>query len=173
MAADVEVYLGLGSNQGDRRAAVRAAIVALQAQGVEPLQLSPLYDTDYVGPGGAQAPYLNAVLKARTALAPLALLDITQSIERAAGRPPGTHLLPRPLDIDILFYGRTVFRHPRLLLPHPRIAERRFVLQPLADLGALAGRPDLAAALRRLEATQSVRPAGTIAAEEWRARIQA
>ena len=173
MSTDVVVYLGLGSNQGDRRRALATAIAALQAHGVEPMRLSPLYDTDYVGPGGTQEPYLNAVLEARTALAPLALLDVTQAVERAAGRAPATHLLPRPLDIDILFYGRTTFRHPRLQIPHPRIGERRFVLQPLDALGALAARPDLAAALHRHEATQPVRAAGTLAPEEWRAGVQA
>jgi 2-amino-4-hydroxy-6-hydroxymethyldihydropteridine diphosphokinase len=169
MQAPIQVFLGLGANLGDRLAALRMAVGALATRGVEPFRLSPLYDTDYVGDFGAQPPYLNAVVEARTHLAPLALLDVTQAIEREAGRAPDTHEQPRRLDIDILFYGDTTFRHPRLVVPHPRLAERLFVLQPLHDLGALAARPDLAAERRRLAAVQSVRPAGELAVGEWRA----
>jgi len=168
----IEVYLGLGSNRGDRRRTLAAAIAALAGRGVEPLRLSPLYDTDYVGPGGPQAPYLNAVLLARTVLGPLALLDITQAVERELGRAPGTHMQPRTLDIDVLLYGHAPFRHPRLQIPHARLGERRFVLQPLDDLGALAERPDLVACLRRLEPVQKLRPAGQLVREEWRAGIE-
>src|SRR5262245_30370331 len=118
---------------------------------------------------GPQPPYLNAVLEVRTGLAPLALLDVTQAVERAAGRLPDTHERPRPLDVDILFYGDTTVRHPRLVVPHPRIAERLFVLQPLHDLGALAAYPELAERRRQLAAVQNVRPAGELVVGEWRA----
>jgi 2-amino-4-hydroxy-6-hydroxymethyldihydropteridine diphosphokinase len=165
----IQVFLALGANLGDRRASFGAAIDALSARGVAPVRLSPLYDTDYVGAFGPQPPYLNAVLEARTALAPLALLDVTQAVEREAGRAPDTHEQPRPLDLDILFYGDATFEHPRLVVPHPRIGERLFVLQPLHDLGALAGHPDLAQRRRQLAAVQNVRPAGELAVGEWRA----
>jgi 2-amino-4-hydroxy-6-hydroxymethyldihydropteridine diphosphokinase len=171
MQTAVRVWLGLGSNLGDRRRALGAAVAALAARGVEPLRLSPLYDCDYVGPAAPQPPYLNAVLEARTRLSPLQLLDVTQAVERDAGRAPDTHDLPRPLDIDVLFYDDETVQHPRLVIPHPRLAARRFVLQPLRDLGALADRPELVARLHQLESTQSVRPAGELAVGEWRAGI--
>lgn len=169
MQVPIQVYLGLGANIGDRRAAIGAAIEALAAGGVVRVRLSPLYDTDYIGPLGPQPPYLNAVLEAYTRLAPLELLDVTQSVERAAGRAPETHLQPRPLDIDVLFYGSETLLLPRLVVPHPRLADRLFVLQPLHDLGALAARPELAQRRRQLESIQKVRPAGELVPGEWRA----
>src|SRR5262245_28866584 len=160
MASPVVVYVGLGSNQGDRDAALCDAVRALERHGVTPLRLSPFYDTDYIGPHAPQAPYLNAVLEARTDLEPLDLLSVLQRIEIEAGRIPGTHERPRPLDLDLLFYGDRVVSHPGLTVPHPRIAERRFVLQPLRDLGVLGLAPGLAERLAELESQQDVRPAG-------------
>jgi 2-amino-4-hydroxy-6-hydroxymethyldihydropteridine diphosphokinase len=139
----VVVYLGLGANLGDRVATLGAAVGALRDAGIDPLRLSPVYECDYVGPGGPQPPYLDAVLEARTALAPLVLLDRTQEVERRCGRSAGTHLQPRTLDVDVLLYGEWTVRHPRLVIPHPRLHERRFALQPLADLGVLGRWPAL------------------------------
>ncbi len=169
MQASVIVYIGLGSNQGDRRMALCRAVSALSRHGVEPRRVSRLYDTDYVGPAGPQAAYLNGVLEARTGLTPLELLDVTQAIELAAGRRPGTHQLPRPLDLDILLYGDCTITHPRLTVPHRQLAARRFVLQPLDDLGVLAARPELVRCLRALESHQALHPAGDLTPEEWRA----
>jgi 2-amino-4-hydroxy-6-hydroxymethyldihydropteridine diphosphokinase len=165
---DVVVYLGLGSNRGDRRAFLCGAIRALASRGVEPLRVSPLYDTDYVGPLAPQDPYLNAVLEARTALAPEALLDLVHQVEREAGREPDTHQRPRTLDLDLLLYGDLRLDTPRLTVPHPRLAERRFVLEPLRDLGVLRDHPEWERRRRELETTQGLRPAGALAVEEWR-----
>jgi 2-amino-4-hydroxy-6-hydroxymethyldihydropteridine diphosphokinase len=152
----VGVELGLGSNLGDREEHLRAAVSELERRGVACLRMSPLYESRYVGPGAPQPEYLNAVLEASTDLGPLELLDVAQEVERRRGRRPGTHLLPRPLDVDILLYGRWTVVHPRLVIPHPRLAERRFVLEPLHDLGRLSDVParDLFAALGRLRVTQ-------------------
>lgn len=152
----VVVELGLGSNLGDREEHLRAAVGELERRGVVALRLSPLYESRYVGPGAPQPEYLNAVLEASTELGPIELLDVAQEVERGHGRRPGTHLLPRPLDVDILLYGRWTVVHPRLVIPHPRLAERRFVLEPLHDLGRLDDLParDLGQALGRLRLTQ-------------------
>ncbi len=84
----VVVYLGLGSNLGEREAELQAAVHELGRRGVMPLRLSPLYESCYVGPGGPQPDYLNAVLEARTSLAPLELLDVALEVERRRGRRP-------------------------------------------------------------------------------------
>lgn len=156
--ASVVVYLGLGANLGERVATLRSALVALGAAGVEPRRLSPLYESAFVGPGGPQPAYVNAVLEAETALQPLELLRRTQGIEALHGRRPGTHMCPRPLDIDLLFYGRWWLRHPDLVVPHPRIGMRRFVLEPLHDLGALESWPELARRLQTLPREPALRP---------------
>ena len=164
MAGDggVVVYLGLGSNQGDRLGHLRAALGDLQRQGVQPLRVSRLYAGPFLGPGAPQPEYLNAVVEARTRLLPLALLAAAQAVESRYGRRPGSHLRPRPLDIDILLYGGWRIRHAQLVVPHPRLPERRFVLEPLCELGVV--RTPLAAALgERLAAlrqrqTLEVRP---------------
>jgi 2-amino-4-hydroxy-6-hydroxymethyldihydropteridine diphosphokinase len=148
------VYLALGSNLGDRAGHLRDAVRALAQGGVRVVRGSPLYASDYVGPPPDQPEYLNAVIEGRTEWSPRALLQLAQQVERAAGRPPAAHGLPRPLDIDLLFYDEIQMVEPDLVLPHPRIGERRFVLEPLHDLGALAAWPDLDAARRRLAAVQ-------------------
>jgi 2-amino-4-hydroxy-6-hydroxymethyldihydropteridine diphosphokinase len=130
-------YLSLGSNVGDRDANLRAALQCLAASGVRLLRTSPIYETeplDYT----RQRWFLNLVAEAETSLFPMQLLSRIQKIERDLGRIRTVPKGPRTLDIDILFYGRAVIRTPRLEVPHPRLAERRFVLAPLADLA-----PDL------------------------------
>jgi 2-amino-4-hydroxy-6-hydroxymethyldihydropteridine diphosphokinase len=133
------VYLGLGSNLGDRAAQLAAAVAALERAGVAVRRRSPLYETRPVGVVD-QPPFLNAVAEAETRLAPPALLAAVKAIERALGRVPGPRWGPRAIDIDILLYGdaRVICREPWLEIPHPRLWERQFVLVPLADL-----RPDL------------------------------
>ncbi|MDO9694687.1 MAG: 2-amino-4-hydroxy-6-hydroxymethyldihydropteridine diphosphokinase [Candidatus Latescibacteria bacterium] len=129
--------LGLGSNLGDRLSALRRGWEAVGAlPGVRPLDRSGIWETVYVGPGGPQPPYLNACALVATTLAPRALLADLQRIERGCGRPPGTHLQPRCLDLDILLYGDLVLAEPDLVIPHPRLRERAFVLEPLAELAA-------------------------------------
>jgi 2-amino-4-hydroxy-6-hydroxymethyldihydropteridine diphosphokinase len=137
----VLVYLGIGSNEGDRATHLWRATQALQQHGIRLLRASSVYHSAYVGPGPAQAEYLNAVLEMSTHLDAWALLEATQAIERQAGRRPASHLQPRPLDLDLLFYGDQTIADPRLVLPHPRLAARRFVLEPLADLAVLQDLP--------------------------------
>ena len=134
------VFVGLGSNQGDRRGHLQAAVEGFAAQQkVEVVAASPVYETEAhtLRPGEQQPAFLNAALRLRTALAPEGLLDVGQHLEAAAGRLPEqqrARWAPRPLDVDLLVFGSETRRTGRLVLPHPRLAERRFVLQPLADL---------------------------------------
>ena len=134
------VFVGLGSNQGERLGHLQAAVEGFAArQKVEVLAASPVYETEAhtLRPNEAQPAFLNAALRLRTALAPEALLELGQRLEAAAGRLPEdqrTRWAPRPLDVDLLVFGEKTQRTGRLALPHPRLAERRFVLQPLADL---------------------------------------
>ena len=131
--ASVPIHLGLGSNLGRREAHLEQGLRALRAQGVDVLALSSIYETEPVG-GEPQGPYLNLVAKARTALAPDALLRAAREAEARAGRVRTVRNAPRTLDVDILFYGDLVLSRPGLVLPHPRLHERRFVLVPLAEV---------------------------------------
>ena len=127
------VFVGLGANLGDRQAALRAALAAIgQLPGTRVLRVSPLYGSAPVDAGGPD--YLNAVAEIATTLAPQALLQALQAIEHSAGRERPYRNAPRTLDLDILWFGRQVIDTPLLTVPHPRIAERAFVLRPLADL---------------------------------------
>ena len=132
MATPVTVWIALGSNLGNRRANLRAAVRDL-APAVRVRAVSALYESDPAGVTD-QPPFLNAVVRGETALAPEALLDVTQAIEWTLGRRPGLRWGPRPIDLDLLACGEAVIATPRLTLPHPRIGERAFVLRPLADL---------------------------------------
>ena len=129
-------YLGLGSNVGDREENLRAAIERLRAV-VQVLRISPVYETDPVE-FTEQRRFLNLVVEAETELFPMQLLTRTARVERELGRVRTVAKGPRTIDIDILLYGKTAVRSGRLEIPHPRMAERRFVLAPLADLA-----PDL------------------------------
>lgn len=127
------VFIGLGANLGDREAALRAAVVALNTlPGTRVRRVSPLYGSAPVDAGGPD--YLNAVAELATTLAPAALLKALQTIEQAAGRERLYRNAPRTLDLDILWFGEQVIATPELTVPHPRIAERAFVLRPLSDL---------------------------------------
>ena len=127
------VYVGLGANLGEREAALRKALGVLgQCPGTRVLRVSPLYGSAPVDAGGPD--YLNAVAEIATTLTPDALLQALQSIEQAAGRERPYRNAPRTLDLDILWFGDQVIHTPSLTVPHPRIAERAFVLRPLADL---------------------------------------
>jgi 2-amino-4-hydroxy-6-hydroxymethyldihydropteridine diphosphokinase len=130
-------YIALGSNLGDRERHLCAAFTALRAlRGVRDVVASRIYETDPVGPG-EQRPYLNAVARLRTTLSPRALLERLIEIERGEGRERGAvRNAPRTLDLDLLLYGESEIDEPGLVIPHPRIAERSFVLEPLRDLAA-------------------------------------
>ena len=131
-------YLGLGSNLGDRLAAMRAAVSALDRHARISVHtekgVASLYETAAVGGPANQPPYLNSALHVSTVLSPVGLLDAVLSIEAAQGRVRGDRWGPRRIDIDILLYENLVVSEANLSLPHPRLHERRFVLQPLAQI---------------------------------------
>jgi len=157
-------YLGLGSNEGDRLANLRAARDALAERGVEVLATSSVYETAPQGEVTDQADFLNACLRVRTALGPEELLDAGKAVERELGRAPGgVRHGPRPIDIDVLLLGDLVHSSPRLALPHEQVASRRFVLVPLLELDPDATLPDgrrLADRLAALPVDEGVRFAG-------------
>jgi 2-amino-4-hydroxy-6-hydroxymethyldihydropteridine diphosphokinase len=130
------VYLALGANLGDRLGNLRAAIQALPPT-LRLLAASPVYETP---PWGYldQPAFLNQVILAQTDLAPLDLLRWLKQLEAKLGRQPGERYGPRLIDLDILLYDDLQLETPTLTIPHPRLAERAFVLVPLADLA-----PDL------------------------------
>ena len=133
----VEAYVALGANVGDRAGAMRRALATLgRTPGVRMVAASPVYETAaHVVPGAPEAPdFLNAVARLRVTLEPAALLRVLLEAEAAEGRVRTTRWAPRPLDLDLLVYGDAVVHTHALTLPHPRLAERRFVLAPLADL---------------------------------------
>jgi 2-amino-4-hydroxy-6-hydroxymethyldihydropteridine diphosphokinase len=126
----VRAYIGLGSNLGDRRATLRAAVADLP----DVVAVSPVYETDPVGGPPGQEPYLNLVVELDTDLSPRDLLDLAHHLEDAAGRVRVEHHGPRTLDVDVLLVGDLTVNEPDLVVPHPRMWQRRFVLAPLADL---------------------------------------
>jgi len=128
-------YVGLGANLGDREATIRAALATLaEEDGIEVVAVSSLRETEPVGVG-AQPRYLNGVAELNTSLRPRALLDCLLATEQRFGRVrvPGEHG-PRTLDLDLLLYGDEQIDEPGLTVPHPRLHEREFVLEPLAEL---------------------------------------
>jgi 2-amino-4-hydroxy-6-hydroxymethyldihydropteridine diphosphokinase len=158
-------YLGLGSNVGERRAQLQAAVDALPVAGVEALASSSVYDTDPVGEVLDQPSFLNACLRVRTALAPLALLDAVKGLERELGRAAGGQRHgPRAIDIDILLLGELELREEHMALPHAQLLTRRFVLIPALELDFALRAPDgraLADALAALPLQEGVRWAGS------------
>jgi len=126
----VRAFLGLGSNLGDRRAELRRAVHALA--GV--VAVSPVYETEPLGGPEGQPPYLNVVVELDTECSPRQLLELCRSLEARAGRERAVHHGPRTLDVDVLLVGDLRVQEPDLVVPHPRMWERRFVLAPLGDL---------------------------------------
>jgi 2-amino-4-hydroxy-6-hydroxymethyldihydropteridine diphosphokinase len=122
-------FLGMGSNMGDRARHLADAIEPLT--GV--VAVSPVYETEPVG-GPSQGAFLNVVVELGTPLSPRQLLGVAHRLESAAGRVRSEHWGPRPLDVDVLLVGDLVVDEPDLVVPHPRMWQRRFVLAPLADL---------------------------------------
>ncbi|CAN5768885.1 2-amino-4-hydroxy-6-hydroxymethyldihydropteridinediphosphokinase [soil metagenome] len=124
-------FLGLGSNQGDRRRYLRDAIASL---GPSVVAVSPVYETDPVGGPGGQERYLNVVVELRTDLTPATLLGVCHRLEGAADRVRDVRWGPRTLDVDILWMHGVALDSTDLTIPHPRMAGRRFVMAPLRDL---------------------------------------
>ena len=145
-------YVGLGANLGDRERTLHAAVDALAAQeGIEVVAVSTLRETEPVGVG-EQPLYLNGVAALATTLTARELLDRLLAVEQRFGRVrvPDEHG-PRTLDLDLLLYGDEVIDEPELQVPHPRLHERRFVLEPLAELApglVVPGRGDMECLLR-------------------------
>lgn len=130
-------FLGLGSNVGDRWGHLRSAVDALRPHGLR--SVSPVYETEPVG-GPEQGAFLNLVVELETALAPRELLDVCQALETAAERVRDVRWGPRSLDVDVLWIEGVTVTEPDLVVPHPRMWQRRFVLAPLRDIA-----PDLVA----------------------------
>lgn len=143
------IYLGLGSNLGGRESHLRRAIELLPAAGVTPLRLSSTYETRpmYVTD---QPMFLNMVVEAETDAPPRLLIKRLQRIERQMGRQRAAANGPRNIDIDILLYGDKVIQAPELVVPHPRIEERRFVLEPLAELAPELRHPVTGKSIREM-----------------------
>ncbi len=126
-------YIALGSNLGDRVSCITRAVAALQEKGVSVLKQSTIIETDPVG-GPPQDKFLNAVVKVSTELSPLELFLVCQSVEKQLGRVRDVANGPRTIDLDILLYDRLVIDTPQLKIPHPRMFERAFVLEPLREI---------------------------------------
>ena len=129
----VAAAIALGSNLGDRRAHLDYAVARLRGL-LDDLKVSTYHDTMPVGVVGPQPLFLNAAAVGLAALAPQALLDALLAIEAERGRERPFPNAPRSLDLDLILYGETVAGTPELTLPHPRFRERRFVLEPLAEV---------------------------------------
>jgi 2-amino-4-hydroxy-6-hydroxymethyldihydropteridine diphosphokinase len=158
-------YLGLGSNIGDTRAHLAAAVAALPAHGVHVVASSSLYETEPVGLVLDQPDFLNACVRIETALGPEDLLDACKAVEREVGRAAGgPRHGPRVIDVDLLLLGDLEYRSQRLTLPHAETGSRRFVLVPLLELDPELTLPsgqrlaDTLAGLREGQAVTRVAP---------------
>jgi 2-amino-4-hydroxy-6-hydroxymethyldihydropteridine diphosphokinase len=147
-------YVGLGANLGDREGAIRAALRLLDARaGIRVAAVSSLRETDPVGVLD-QPRFLNGAAEVETELGPRALLDALLDVERALGRERAERWGPRTIDLDLLAFDDLELDEPGLTLPHPRLHERRFALEPLAELAPaleLPGRGSVESLLARLD----------------------
>ncbi len=136
-SAPADVYIALGANLGDREANLRSALRAIE-DGARVVAVSSLFETDAVTPDGSDGPpYYNAACRIETQLEPLDLLRFLQAVERQIGRPPtAKRWAPRLIDLDLLLYESDIVETVDLTVPHPRLAERPFVLVPLAEIAA-------------------------------------
>jgi len=154
----VEVYLSLGSNIGDREDNLRKALKELSAE-ITIEKRSPVYETE---PKHilAQPLFLNMALKGATNLSARELLQFIKKIEQEMGRLGGERFGPRIIDIDILFYGQEIVDEPDLVIPHPRLALRAFVLAPLNDIA-----PDLRHPILKVSVRELLKSLGDISSE--------
>jgi 2-amino-4-hydroxy-6-hydroxymethyldihydropteridine diphosphokinase len=151
----LRAYVGLGANLGRREAMLRRALDLLAAEpGIEVVAVSAFRETEPVG-FAAQPLFLNAAVALETDLSARGLLDRLLAVERTLGRArDGPRFGPRTLDLDLLLYGDEVIAEPGLTVPHPRLHERRFALEPLAELDrdlVVPGRGSVAALLSKLD----------------------
>ena len=166
MSEGPAVYLGLGSNLGNREANLRMALRLM-----EPLcrveEVSSLYETAPVGVED-QPPFFNAACRVTTGLEPRALLRTLKRVEFEVGRRPGgPRWGPRPIDLDLLLYGDVVMDSGDLILPHPRLAERAFVLVPLAEIAPEARHPVLKRTVQELSADAGDEGVTLVAPAGW------
>jgi len=163
----MDCYIALGTNLGRRARNLAAGLAGLARAGCEPVAESSVWETEPVdGPAGAPW-FWNMAVHVRTPQAPLTLLDSLLEVEREAGRVRAAANAPRILDLDLLLIGDLRLQHPRLHLPHPRMWQRRFVLEPLAEIAPdlrnpLSGRC-VAEERQRLGARSTVRRLGRLA----------
>jgi 2-amino-4-hydroxy-6-hydroxymethyldihydropteridine diphosphokinase len=147
-------FVGIGSNLGDREGNLRQAVELLSAEdGIDVVAVSEIRETDPVGPV-EQGPFLNAAIRIKTDLGPRELLERLLAVEQRLGRVRRERWGPRTIDLDLLLYGDEVVDEPGLTVPHPRLHERRFALEPLADLAPgleIPGRGPISRLLAELE----------------------
>jgi 2-amino-4-hydroxy-6-hydroxymethyldihydropteridine diphosphokinase len=160
-------YLGLGSNEGDRLATLRAARAALDGRGLEVTASSSVYETAPQGEVTDQPDFLNACVRIQTDLEPDALLEVCKQVERELGRAPGgVRHGPRPIDVDVLLLGGREHSSDRLTLPHAEVTSRRFVLEPLLELDPDLALPDGTRLADRLHAVAD-QPVERVAPPGW------
>lgn len=130
----VACYLGIGSNLGNRRENIKKALDYLKrTPGIKIDKCSRIYETKPVG-GPSQGKFLNAAIKIKTSLTPQSLLKALKKIEKDLGRKQTVRFGPREIDLDILFYGNRIIKKRNLIIPHPRMFEREFVIRPLSEI---------------------------------------
>jgi 2-amino-4-hydroxy-6-hydroxymethyldihydropteridine diphosphokinase len=128
-------YLGIGSNLGNRKRQIKSAIAKINSlKNTRVLRVSKITETDPVGGPCGQSKFLNGALKIKTGLSPLVLLKKLKKIERELGRTKSVRFGPCAIDLDILFYADKIINRKELVVPHPRMFERNFVLKPLSEI---------------------------------------
>ncbi len=171
----LRTYLGFGANLGDRLGMLRAGLRALVGTPGVAIDwhggIASLYETEPVDVPTPQPPYLNSVVRVQTTLTPVALLEAAFAIEAGLGRVRSGRYEPRTIDVDLLLYEDLVISDAALTIPHPRLAERRFVLEPLAEIAGELIHPTLCLPIRtlaeRLRASDSPQRIIRIAGPEW------
>jgi len=144
-----EIYVGLGSNLGDRLANIRKAIELMKEAGIEIMDEASIYETEPLG-YKEQGWFLNSVVKARTELSPIRLWKRLERIEKSMGREKEIKWGPRIIDLDILFYGNNILNGKELQIPHSELHKRRFVLVPLEEIAPKLVHPVLNKSIREL-----------------------